>query len=184
MSPELDLSEVKISFQELVGLLSQTPGGLEAPEEVAPGRVRHLEHVLSHLSELTGQNLNRFRFEQGERADVRMDDFRQSLGALISFLHAKYLPDDPYPCGDTAGSVINVNQQTVQQVRMDMVLHFHDRIVTKIGDYAENSPEWAFLKRLKDGLSSVSSLMTFTNLLLTTAEKCGLTVQQIKDICL
>ncbi len=180
----MELNELKPIYKELQGYLSQTPFPKDPNDFTSEKSVwEQYNQTIEFLSNTTGANFSRFKVEPegDEYPTLNITGYRQKLGGLISYLHAKYFNEEREPFSGTPSTVITQHQQQNQSqtIYIQLLLDMQSKIDKNIEKYDEGSKEKSFLKTLKEQLSTVTNATKLFALILKLADKFGLNPEEI-----
>lgn len=180
----MEKNEIRPFYSELQGYLSQAPP-VSLHEDIWEESVwEQYNETIKLLSNVSGEDLSRFSIKyklwDQRQPFVKVIEYRQKLGGLISYLHGKYFLDEPAPFSGMPSTVITQSQQQNQTVQM--LFEIRDKIEAKILDYPEGSKEKKFLQKFKDTLSSISTWSQLLSQLFKTANDFGIDLNSITKI--
>lgn len=173
---------------ELQGYLSQAPKPADRMEIYEETFWNQFNNAITLLNEITGNNYSRFaiepRFETGIAKFIELNAYRLKLGGLINNLYGQYFPDEAEPFSGKPSTIINQqqSQNQNQQVFVKILFDVRDKIDEKLPTLADGSPEKTFLQKLKDSLSSISSIAGLLNTLFTLANQYGVSIDKLSAI--
>lgn len=188
-----DEVEIRVLYEELQGILAQTPKSGRVFEEQF---WKPFNDVVELLGAGTGDDYSRFRVHpltrrgarpltgRGVRPFVEVIHFRQIVNQLINHLHATYFSKEPPPFGTPAPSSVSVstNVSQNQAVYFQMILDFQSAMDEKVQSFPDDSKEKQWWKNIKGSLGTITSLTQLLELLIKTAQESGLTLEQLKSI--
>lgn len=175
-------------YMELQGYLSQAPKPADRMEIYEETFWNQLNNAINLLNEITGNDYNRFaiepKFETGVGKFIDLNAYRLKLGGLINNLYGQYFPDEAEPFSGKPSTIINQqqSQNQHQQVFVKILFDVRDKIDEKLPTLADGSPEKTFLQKLKDSLSSISSIAGLLNTIFTLASQYGVSIDQLSTI--
>ncbi len=185
MEEEAIYSKVNALYEELRGLLYGL-GEPSASDRIYNGPVTQYEHIVSSLSSLLQEDLNRFlpyiqNYNPQERTASTID-LKTSASGLVAWLGASYLKEkEPH----YAPSHSPTNQVTVTQevaVTQTLIVDITDILATKQNSFNPGSKERKFIDKVKSGLGAVKDVASILALIAKTASDCGLTTAELHKI--
>ena len=145
----------------------------------------HHNSIIKELEEVTGKDYNKYSLAPVSGATysyITKGIYRQKLGGLIARLHGEYFSDEPVPFAEMPSTIITQSQNQNQSVHVQCLLEVNDMINEKLTKADEGSKEKTFLEKIKGSLSSVRNVSQLVTLLLTTASKLGISIEDLKDL--
>lgn len=143
-------------FSELQGYLSQAPIVKELYNSIHYQSVwDQYNETVNLISKITGEDFSRFLIKDKDfkvrdnEKFIRLILYRQKLGGLISYLHAKYFINEPPPFSSVPSTIISQHQQQNQNLHIQMLLEIQSKIDEKLHNLEEGSKEKNFYKNLK-----------------------------------
>lgn len=183
----MDKDEIKSLYAELIGCLGQTPpaDGIHATSMVIndDNAIKRYNDTIKILNDVTGKNYDRFLLYPGRRYDlIHLSTYRQTLGAIISKLHAEYFSDLPEPFSGKPTTLLRMDQQQNQSAFIEMLLDLQARIDEKMPTLLDGSDEKTFLVSLKRALRNVSCIADIIGRILKLAGQFELTPERIANL--
>ena len=181
----MDKNTIRPIYQELQGYLSQTPTPENPHICMSEKRIWELYNgSIDSLNDATDDDFDRFKVvPEGDREQqiLNITVFRQTLGGLINYLHAKYFSDEPAPFSGSPTTLISQSQQQdqSQSVYIQFLLDIQSSIDKNIDQYDEGTKEKSFLEDLKRKLSTVNNITQIFSLILQIAQQYGLNPEEI-----
>lgn len=175
-------------YMELQGYLSQAPKPTDRMEVYEDTFWNQLNNAVTLLNKTTGNDYNRFtiepKYETGLGKFIELNSYRLKLGGLINNLYGQYFADEVEPFSGKPSTIINQQQSQSQhqEVFVKILFDIRDKIDEKLPTLADGSPEKTFLQKLKDSLSSISSIAGLLNTLFTLANQYGVSIDQLSTI--
>jgi len=172
-------------YMELQGYLSQAPKPTDRMEIYEETFWNQLNNAITLLNEITGNDYRRFCIEPKFESDlgnmIDLNAYRLKLGGLINNLYGQYFADEVEPFSGKPSTIINQQQSQSQhqEVFVKILFDIRDKIDEQLPMVADGSPEKSFLNKLKDSLSSISSIAGLLNTIFTLASQYGLSMEQL-----
>ncbi|MGD0624764.1 MAG: hypothetical protein ABSB32_08600 [Thermodesulfobacteriota bacterium] len=179
----MEKEKIRPFYSELQGYLSQSPP-LSSDFIWEESVWTQYNETIKLLSDVSGEELSRFsvksKLYDHKEPFVKVIEYRQKLGGLISYLQGKYFPDEPAPFSGMPTTVISQSQQQNQTIQM--LFEIRDKIEAKMPDYPEGSKERKFLQKFKDSFTSISNWTQLLTQLFKMAKDFGLDIDSITKI--
>lgn len=178
-------NKVRSIYIQLQGLLGQLPPVKEKEYLYKNDKAvwESYNHAIEELNELKINDYSNFKVEpdiDGDHISMSMTSFRATIGSLISRLHGEFFTDELPPFSSPPSTIISQNQSQNQSVTM--LLEFQSFIDKKLSDKDIEQTEKNFLEKIKEALPTVKTSVELANLLLTTANTCGLNLDALQKI--
>jgi len=142
--------------------------------------------AITELEKITGKKYSRFMLTPKTTTSgsllIAYDTYRQQLGGIIARLHAEYFSDEIPPFADMPKTIITQSQNQNQSLQIQLLLEVQELINKKLGTVQDGSKEKTFLEKIKASLSTVRDVSQLVNLLITTAQQVGITIEQLKTL--
>ena len=179
--------EIRAFYLELQGYLSQTPLPDTNKSIYDRSSWEQYNETIDLLEATTGNDYGRFKImpstsAMGARAYVDTTAYRQKLNGLINRLHTEYFTKEQSPFSGAPSQIITQTQQQSQATHIQMLLDMQSKIDEKMPNYGEKTKEHKFMERIRQSLSSISSITELLSQVLRTAKKFGLSIDDILKI--
>lgn len=184
--------KIRSMYSELQGYLSQTPIAEKGYEHIDDdGFTDNLNAIIQELNTSTGNDYSRsslkkkyYSTDRGPEYYIRVAEYRNKIGGLISRLHSEFFKDEPPPFSGMPNTSINVtqDQRQSQSIALEIAIEMGSLIGSKIEKYEKGTPERAFLEKLKEKLVSIKSVSELVLTIFGIASSVGLTLDKIKTI--
>lgn len=179
----MDKQEIKPIYGELMGFLSQTPiQPADKPEKSLYDEAiwTHYNKCIQKLNDLTGKDYSDYIIEPQHSNSfgsfITLTIYRNKLGGIISRLHAEYFEEMAEPFGGGPSIVVNQSQQQTQSVSvlLQTVVELRDKIDQELPKYEEGTKEKGFLKKLKDSITTATSVTNLMSIIVKLAAEFGI----------
>lgn len=179
--------KIRPIYEELIGYLSQVPVPENPYIEIFDESYWDLlGQTIDELNQITNKNYNKFRIApEREGSSINLGAYRTNLNGLILRLHAEYYPNEPTPFSGAPPTTIISQEQSQSQeqsVQVVMLLEIQEKIITKLQYEEISHEERGFLERVKDGLTGVKNVVGLINLILSTAQQMGVTLNNLVNL--
>jgi len=178
--------KIRPVYQELQGYLSQTPIPQAPYESIGDESIwNQLNQSIDELNEVTGKDYSKFKVyaSKGMTGEsINIAAYRSKLGGLIDRLHAEYFVDEPKPFSSTPTTIISQGQFQEQSTQVFMLLEVQEKILKRLSDENTTLEEKNFLKKLKENLGSVRSVVELIGLILSTARAMNINLDSLINL--
>jgi hypothetical protein len=189
MQMGIDERELRPLYEELQGVLSQTPNNVLVFTNNEWARHNEIVQIIINKSEINefGRFLvatQRGHTRVGGREQVRATDLRQAMHSLIMYIHGKYYPSEPTPfSGPPQGNVsVNTNVIQTQQVYLQMVVDFVSEMESKINSFPEGAKERTWWTKVKDSMATTNTMVGLLSNAVKLAKDSGLSLDSLMNI--
>lgn len=184
MTSENDKKEkIRPIYAFLQGCLSQAPDMNKYPLIQTPNVWKLVNLKIDNLKTASGENFSEFKLIPNRSSysteSLETDIYRTTLGGLISELHGKYFSDEPAPFSGMPSTINIQTQQQSQAVYVQMLLEFQSKVDEQLSSLEPGDKKHTFLKKVKGALASVKDYAGLISLIITTAQKVGLTIEEL-----
>jgi hypothetical protein len=149
-------------YSELQGYLTEAPPIGEHGNGTTSDNTlwQQFNGTIEELNQISEKDFNKFKvtgIQNGQFGNrfIKISEYRQKLGGLISRLHGEFFSDEQPPFSGMPSTVITQTQNQTQSV--SMILEIQERVLSQITKYADGTKEKGFLEKLKASLPSVKS---------------------------
>lgn len=179
----MDKQEIKAIYGELMGFLSQTPPQpMDKPEISLYDEAiwTHYNKRIQSLNDLTGKDYSDYILKPNHSSSfgayINLLTYRNKLGGIISRLHAEYFEEMAEPFSGKPSIVVNQNQEQSQSVSvlLQTVVELRDKIDQQLPNYEEGTKEKGFLKKLKDSITTATSITNLMSIIVKLAAEFGI----------
>ena len=178
--------KIRPIYQELQGYLSQTPLPEMGYEGVTEASLwDQINQSIDELNEISSKNYDKFSIspKRSRTGDfIVLVAYRTKLGGLIDRLHAEYFSDEPRPFSGAPTTIITQEQTQEQSTQVVMLLEIQGKIYERLYNGQIGPKEKNFLEKLKESLTSIKSSVELINLILITAQKMGIDLENLIEI--
>ena len=179
--------EIRPIYSELQGYLSQAPGGDKIRTIYDDNLWNQVNQSIDELNRISGEEYSRFKMIPERRVDsgiliLDVGTYRGNLGGLISRLHGQYFSDEVAPFSGMPSTIITQSQQQSQSIQVQMLLDFQSKIDAQLQKLEPGDKKRSFLEKVKGALASVKDYAGLIALCVTTAQKCGLTLEELLEL--
>jgi len=179
----MDKEKIRPLYSELQGYLSQAPAIKATTDLIYDSATwEQVNSAVDELNSITQKDYGRFKInpESGDDA-VRVSTHRTKLGGIISRLHAEYFASEPAPFSGMPSTIINQNQSQQQITQIAFLLETQSLIDKKLSEL-QDEKEKGFLNSVKSNLANIKSFMEFAQLVVTTAQTFGISLDKLTQI--
>lgn len=183
MEREATKDKIRPLYSEFQGYLSQTPKLRDARDIVDDSDWMRYNEVVKELNQIAGENYNKFLIKPeilNDHTIVLVSTYRQTLGGLISRLHAEYFSDEPAPFSGMPSTIITQTQQQSQSIQM--YLDIQSKIDEAIPNFEDGSKEKGFLEKFKSSLNTASNVNDLFKLCFKLATELGVSIATLLKI--
>jgi len=182
--------ELRPVYQELQGILSQTPQPSQPMQEAFTDSSTwtQVNGAITEVIKITGNaDYERMKIIPQERVGsgfVMIYTFRLKLGSIIDRLHAKYYAEEVRPFSGGPTQVIQQTQSQDQstEVRVSMLVEMQERITEKLRDDKITPDERSFLEQLKSSVKGAKSVIELIGMVITLASQMGIDLTSLSNL--
>lgn len=182
--------KIRPIYSEFQGFLKELPGESGAYSAIRQEGIWSSYHEsIKDLNGITGKNYDKFKVDIKVAGAgfstphyISLVEFKIKLGGLISRLYAEFFSNEKNPLDGSPSTMINNSQSQNQNLQVEIALEISDLISNKINNLEKGSKERSFLEQVKEGLKSGKGAVDLVNLILTTASKSGLAIDEIMKL--
>lgn len=171
--------KIRPYYEELKGLREALPEeGWFEDDGISNKYLKTLEGIATLLPELNRDEYilkpewSEDQFGGGGRSMITKNQYKTILNALIG--HLKGLFDFDNNQNNSGHTFIQS-----QSVSIELVLNLQEKIINLENKYEEGTPEKTFLKKLKNSLSSIKDATDIIKIVLSEAQKAGITLNTL-----
>lgn len=170
-------NSIWIVYREILGYINQLPTTENSDSGIYEKQVwETYNDAVQEIVSLTDNTaLDRFKINEGKGQMgpyVSAMALRTKISGLVSRLHAQYFNHEEWPFSRNNGMTINQNQN------INLAIELQDKIASAMSK-AANEPERKFLEEIDQKLRNINSVVQAFNIILSTAEKVGLTISSV-----
>lgn len=181
-------NKIRPIYSELQGYLTQAPPIGEHGNTTTSDDTlwKQFNITIDELNIITGKAFTKFKvikIERGQNGQyIKVSNYRQKLGGLISHLYGEYFSDEQSPFSGMPSTIINQNQSQNQSQSLSIILELQEKIINEIPKHKEGTKERNFLEKFKPGLSTIKSVTDILSLALKIGADFGLDPATIRRL--
>jgi len=176
--------DIRPIYHELQGYVSKAPSSDKISTINDAELWESANQAIEELNRISGEDYNRFKMnpQRGQLGQfLNKDTYRTKLAGLIARLHGEYFTREPAPFKGMPSTVIS-QTQVQSQSQMQMVLDLQSKIDEQLRNLEPGDKKHTFLEKVKSALASVKDYSGVLALCFTTAQECGLTLNELLEL--
>jgi hypothetical protein len=189
---ETTKEKIRPYYEELKSLLDTLP----LPDEFNKNRlgdfepVSHLNVVVSLVSAIADENLDRFRFPYEPQSSSiapipdSLSVLRGKINTLVGYLYGQFYKDEQAPFSGYPQTINTLTAMQEQTVKVDFRIELQTFLDQRLKDkeFQNDCPERNFIQKLKDVISKAKDAAEVMSAVFTLANKIGLTTATLASI--